>query len=596
MKKIKKVITTNQFVINYRRMLPYAKPYWKRAVFGLLLTIPVGSLDAVIAVFLKPYMDNVMVAKDAKYTYYIPFAIVGFTMLKGCLAYLSTYINTWVGCKITMDLKKKLYAKLLDMDIGYFDKTSSGHILFRYCQDADMAASGLIMNLKSFFSKFFSSLALIGVLLWNSWQISIIAIGVLVVLVFPIQIVRKKMKGVATKTANILAVVNTNYNESFAGNRLVTSYNLQQYQKQKTKNILEEVFGLQMKMVQYTNWLSPVMQIIISFGLATVIGYGSILIVNGTITSGNFVSFIAALLMLYTPLKTIGDKFVSVQYSFLAIERIWELFELNPDVKDKPNAKELTKVKKGIKLEQIRFEYVPGVEVVKGIDLEVKVGQMVAIVGNSGGGKTTIAHLIPRFYDVTSGTIRIDGHDIRDLTQHSLRANIATVFQDNFLFVGTIKQNVLLGRPDATDEEVKEALKHAYLEKFVDSLPNGLDTEIGERGIILSGGQKQRLAIARAFIRNASVLILDEATSALDNKAEKVVQKALDDLMKNKTVLVVAHRLSTVVNADKIVVIEQGELLEEGSHEELLAKESGTYKMLYETQFAVKTRKENEDK
>ena len=309
------------------------------------------------------------------------------------------------------------------------------------------------------------------------------------------------------------------------------------------------------------------------------------MILTNKITSGNFVSFITALILLYTPVKNIGNNLNAVQFSFFAIETIFDQLEAKPSICDKDDAIELKSSNLNIAFNDVCFEYVENVPVLKNINLNVKKGQTIAFVGNSGGGKTTMVNLLPRFYDIKSGSITIDGVDIRDYTLHSLRENIAVVFQDNFLFSGTIKENILLGKENATDEEIWNAVNMAYLTEFVNSLEKGLDTEIGERGILLSGGQKQRVAIARAFLKDAPIIILDEATSALDNKAEAIVQKAIDNLMKDKTVFVIAHRLSTIQNADMIVVINQGEIVERGSHEELLSIEDGAYKALYEMQF-----------
>lgn len=581
---LKQWILQNQFVRNYKRMWPFIKPFWGRALLGVLLTIPVGSLDAVIAMFLKPFMDNVMVEKQPRFSMAIPFLIVGFTVLQGALNYGANYMNTWVGNKITIGIKRKLFDKLLSMDTSYFDRNSSGVIVFRYSNDAEQASSSLINNLKMFLSKLFSSISLVFVLFYNSWQLAFIAILVLAAAFFPLQLVRQKMKDIMAKTVVSGARIVTIYNETFAGNKTIHSFTLEEQQRARFKDVTDWTFTLAMNMVKGTNWLSPVMHIMMSIGIALVIGFGSFLIVSGRITSGNFVAFIAALMLLYTPMKSVGNNFVQIQQSFLAIDRIFEILSIQPGIRQKPDAKEINGVKEGIRFEDVHFGYVKGKEVLKGIDLDIKVGETVALVGNSGGGKTTISSLIPRLYDIQSGHIRIDGVDVKDLTLPSLRRNIAMVFQDNFLFAGSIRENILLGNPSVTDEAIWAALKSACLEEFVKGLPKKLDTEIGERGILLSGGQKQRVAIARAFVKNAPVVILDEATSALDNKSEKVVQEAIDNLMKNRTVIVIAHRLSTVQNANKIVVINDGQIAEMGTHEELLAKE-GAYYGLYSSQF-----------
>ena len=578
-------IKTTQAYMNYSRMWPFVKPYWFRALLAVLICIPIGSLDAVIALSLKPYMDLVMVEKTVESPWYIPFGIVAFTTIQGMLNYLATYLNTWVGGKITNDLKFELYKKLLTFETAYFDRKKSGDIVFRFNNDADTACAGLLDNLKTFVSRLFSSISLVGVLIYNSWQLALIAIFILGCAFLPLAKIRQRIKSVMDKSVVAGSTIITAYNESFAGNKTITSYNLAGYQENKFKNILHEIFKFKIKMIQRTSWLSPMMHVIVSVGIGIAIGYGSHLILTKQITSGNFVSFITALIMLYTPIKNLGNNFNSVQFSFMAIERVFGVLESSPRIKDKPNAVELKEIKNDITFNDVCFEYLKDKPVLKHINLEVKKGETIALVGNSGGGKSTIVSLIPRFYDVKSGSIMIDGIDIRNYTLKSLRENISVVFQDNFLFSGTIKENILLGKENATDEEIQKAVKMAYLDEFVATLKEGLNTQIGERGMLLSGGQKQRVAIARAFLKNAPVVILDEATSALDNKSEAIVQKAIDNLMIDKTVFVIAHRLSTIQNADRIAVINEGVLAELGTHDELMQIENGKYKNLYNMQF-----------
>lgn len=583
-KLLKHSISKNQFVTNCRRMWPYVKPYWFRALLGVALTVPVGALDGAVAMFLKPFMDKVMVDKQPHFSALIPFLIVGFTVIQGILIYASNYLNTWVAQKITLGVKRKLYAKLLSMDTSYFDTNNSGTILMRYSNDAETASNGLVDNTKQFLSKTFSSISLVCVLLYNSWQLALIAVAILGLFAPPMAFVRRKMKEIIQKTVTNNSYIMTIYNETFAGNKTIRSFTLEPQFEQRFHNTTDMTFSLAMKMVKRTNWLSPLMHIIMSIGIALVIAGGSYLILSGKITSGNFVAFIAALMMLYTPLKSVGNNYIAIQNSFMAIDRIFEILDLQPSIKDTQTAKELKEIKKGIIFDHVGFEYVPGREVLHDINLEIPVGSTVALVGNSGGGKTTISALIPRLYEVSKGAIKIDGSDIKDISQKSLRQQIAMVFQDNFLFSGTIRENILLGNAHADERTIWAALKNACLEEFVKELPQGLDTEIGERGILLSGGQKQRLAIARAFVKNAPIVILDEATSALDNKSERVVQEALDNLMKNRTVIVIAHRLSTVQNADQIIVINDGKIAEAGKHADLI-KKNGAYAALYSMQF-----------
>lgn len=576
------------FIEHYKKMWPFVKPYMFRAILAILICIPIGALDSVVALSLKPYIDIVLVDKTESSPAYIPLLIVAFTSVQGFLNYAATYLNTWVGTKINQDLKRALYKKLLHLETSYYDQHNSGFVIQRFNTDCDIACSGLLENLKVFVSRFFSSISLICVLIYNSWQLAIIAVLILGCALMPLASVRRRIKRVVMGSVVEGAKVVSNYNETYSGNKTIASYNLQNKIYNTFDSTLHNLFKLTIKMVQKTAWMTPALHIIVSIGIGAVIGYGSYLIVNGDITSGNFVSFITALILLYTPIKSIGKNYNAMQVSFLAIERVVEILETEPTIFDKPNAVTLKGVKKSINFNHVYFEYKEGVPVLKDINLEVKAGTTVALVGNSGGGKTTIVNLIPRFYDVKSGSITIDKTDIRDISLESLRDNIAVVFQDNFLFAGTIRDNILLGKEDATEEEIATAVKMACLDEFINELENGLDTKIGERGSLLSGGQRQRLAIARAFIKNAPVVILDEATSALDNKAEAVVQRAIDNLMQDRTVFVIAHRLSTVQNADKIVVINDGEIIETGTHEELLQEENGAYKALYNAQFKAK--------
>lgn len=577
-----------KFTDHYKQMWPFIKPYWFRALLAIIICIPVGALDSVVALALKPYMDNVLVDKSAASPAYIPLLIVAFTTVQGFLNYAATYLNTWVGTKINHDLKRSLFKKLMNLEPAFYDRNASGMVIQRFTTDADAACTGLLDNLKLFVSRFFSSLSLIAVLIYNSWQLSIIAIVVLICALLPLSQVKRRIKGIIKDTITRSSTIITHYNESYAGSKTIASYNLQQKMYNQFNDILRSLFKLTMKMVQKTGWMTPLMHIVVSIGVGAVIGYGSYLIVNGTITSGNFVSFITALIMLYTPIKGIGKNFNNVQVSFLAIERIIEVLDLEPAITDKPEAVELKNIKKEIDFNHVFFEYVPGTPVLKNINLKVKAGSTVALVGNSGGGKTTIVNLLPRFYDTTQGTISIDGVDVRDYSTESLRDKIAVVFQDNFLFSGTIKDNILLGKPDASDAEIDKALEMAYLTDFVCEHEDGLECDIGERGSSLSGGQRQRLAIARALIKDAPIVILDEATSALDNRSEAVVQKAIDNLMQDRTVFVIAHRLSTIQNADMIVVLNNGEIVETGTHDQLIVKDDGAYKTLYEAQFKKK--------
>lgn len=570
-------------------ILPYFKPYLFRTLLALLLAIPIGSLDAVIALSLKPYMDIVMLNKQMQSPLYIPFLIIIFTTIQGTLNYLATYMNDWVGGKVTNDLKIDLYKKLMHQSSSFFDKQTSGKVLKGYNNDADKSCSGLLTNIKTCISRLFSSISLIAVLFYNSWMLAIIAVIALSCAMIPLMKMKSTIKGVYNKSEGENAKVLTTYNEAFAGNKIIAAYNLYDLKKSQFNKLVNTVFGLRIKITQHIGWLSPIMHIIVSCGIGAVIGLGSYLIVQGKLTAGQFVSFITALIMLYTPIKGLGNNAKSMTTCLCAMERVVSKLDKKSGIIDKPDAINFPEFKDKITFENINFEYKKDKPVLKNISFEVPKGETIALVGNSGGGKTTIVNLLPRFYKLKKGAIKIDGISINDIKLNDLREHIAIVFQDNFLFEGTIRDNILLGKLDATEAELHNAIKNSYLEDFINSLENGLDTQIGERGVLLSGGQKQRIGIARAFLKNAPILILDEATSALDNQAEHIVQQAIDNLMKERTVFVIAHRLSTIQNANRIAVINQGYLTELGTHEELLKIPNGDYKKLYNMQFNLET-------
>ena len=585
-------IKSMHFVVNYKRMWPFIRPYWVRSLLSILITIPIGALDAVIALALKPFMDTVVMEQGGSTPwnlplYIIPVAIIGFTIFQSILEYGSAYLNAWTGGKITQEVQRRLYKKLMQMDQSYFDSHSSGDLAQRFSADPTTACTGLLANLKVFTTRVFSSVTLIWVLFCTSPQLAVIAIIVLGGALWPLARVRRRIKDIVKKSVQVGAAHFTIFNETHAGAKTIASYNLQEHKKRQFGSILTQAFKLTIKNTQRTAWLTPMMHIVISIGIAGAIWYGSHLITTKQMTAGDFVAFMTAMLMLYNPIKNIGRNFTQLQQSFMAIERIFEILDYNVPIRDKDQAIDLAHIKKEIVFHDVSFEYKTDTPVLEHVNLVVPKGKTVAFVGNSGGGKSTLVSLIPRFYDVTNGSITIDNVDIRDFTLYSLRQNIAVVFQDNFLFSGTIRDNILLGKFDATEKELAAAVKAACLDEFISELDEGLDTYIGERGALLSGGQKQRVAIARAFLKNAPIVILDEATSALDNKSEGIVQQAIDNLMKDRTVLVIAHRLSTIQNADKIVVINEGKLVEEGTHE-ILLKKNGVYATLYNAQFKHK--------
>lgn len=595
--------TVSKDAFNYKYLLgkifPYIKPVLPRAVINLAIAIPLGLLDGVVALSLKPYLDYV-VNGNAEHTWtffgitvhsqaflamIIPFGIVGFALFQGVLKYVSNYLTDWTGQKISISLKKDLFKKLTSMDPQFFDVNSSGIVLTRFLSDPDTASKNIIEMLKSFIATFFGLIGLVGVLLYNSWKLAIIGVTIMAIAITPVTLIRKRIKKVSNASMVVGGNMTTNFNETFAGNKIMTAYNLQNDQNEKFNNQIQEQFHLAMSLTKRVGWMSPIMYFVCSIGIALVMAYGNHLILSGQMTAGSFASFVTSLLLLYKPTKTLGNTLTNLQGVFVAMSRVFELFDMNPQIKSPQNAIPMNGLNDSIDFENVNFEYEENTPILKNLNLHINKNETIALVGNSGGGKSTVVSLLPRFYDIKSGSIKFDGMDIRNFELDSLRDNISFVFQDNFLFSGTIRDNIMMGNEHANTEQLDKVIKMAHLDEFISTLENGLDTFVGERGTTLSGGQRQRVAIARAMLKDAPIVILDEATSALDNKSEAIVQKALDNLIQNKTVFVIAHRLSTIQNANRIAVINEGELVELGTHEELMAIENGKYKYLYEMQF-----------
>ncbi|MDR3211196.1 MAG: ABC transporter ATP-binding protein/permease, partial [Planctomycetota bacterium] len=466
-----------------RRFYPFIRPYLFRAVLAILVTIPAGALDATAAWLLKPYMDTVMLAGGSTRAFSIfPLLIVVFALVQSLLNYAANYLNTWVGKKIASDLKTALFDRLTHSDAAVFDHSNSGDILQHFNSDADIASEGLLSNIKLFSTRLVSSLALIAVLIYNSWLLALVAVGALGIAVIPLTRVRQRMKRLVNESVQAGAAVTTHYNEAFAGNRVVAAYNLGDYLRARLGLTLKNIFHLNIKMTQRTSLLSLAMHFATAVGIAATVWLQGYLIISGAITPGNFVSFMAALLMLYTPIKNLGNNFNSVQASFMAITRVLDLLESRPSIVNRPGALAAPKKPSHICYQGVFFAYEPGKPVLQDINLEVEAGQTLAFVGDSGGGKTTLVNLLPRFYDLNAGSITVDGQDIRNLTLESLRQMIAIVFQDNFLFNGSIRENILLGHAGATPVELERAIQAACLDDFLGSLEKGLDTEIGERG------------------------------------------------------------------------------------------------------------------
>ena len=567
------------------RFYVFVRPYRRRAVLAVLFTMGVGAAGAGVAWLLRMFLGDVVLQEDAsEFSLFYPALIIGYAVVESSLSFGSNYFTTWVSKRVGNDLKQKLFHKLLRSEPALFDTTSAGQIMIRYAGDADIATEGLLANVRTVVVRVVTSLFLIGYIFYLSWILSTITVGSLLVTVVPLARVRRRLKQYIKTNLESGAEVTTNYNEAYHGNRVITSYNLYDYAENRLNTSLKTIFRLAIKMVQRTSILSLVMHFATAIGMAVAVLMQGYLIASGHIKAEDFITCVTSMLILYTPIKKIGNNMANIQGCLMAIQRILDVFDREPAIQSRPNAVKLDGMRRGVAFSNVDFSYIPDKPVLKNVSLDVPVGRSIALVGSSGGGKTTMVNLLPRFYDVRGGSITIDGVDVRDIELDNLRSLISIVFQDNFLFGGTMRENIVLGKRDATQEQIDAAVRAACLDEFVAGLELGLDTHIGERGTMLSGGQRQRVAIARAFLKDAPIVILDEATSALDTKSEAVVQRAIENLMRNKTVFIIAHRLSTVVNADRIVVMQGGRLAEQGTHGELMAKPDSVYASLYKTQ------------
>ncbi|MBR1680167.1 ABC transporter ATP-binding protein, partial [bacterium] len=484
-----------------KRLFPYVKPFMGRVILGFLVATPIGLLDGFMAFALKPYMDYVIGQKDLvamgisiswqMMAYCIPYAVVLFAALQGVLNYLNNYLTDWTSQKITISIKSTLFKKLVYVDSQFFDDNPSGIIISRFVQDPDTASKGIIDKIKDIITSFFGAAGLICVMLYSAWRLAIVGVAVLLVAFLPILLIRNWIKKTSNKNVVISGDITTNLNETYSGNKIVSSYNLQERQYNLFVNKLQESFRVNIALTKRAGWMSPLMYTIASVGIAIVLAYGTNLIYIGKMTAGGFASFVTSLLLLYKPVKNLGRSLQQLQDYFVALGRVFELTDYEPSIVSKENAVKFPNFNEGLHFEHVNFEYKKDILILKDINLDIKKGETIAIVGNSGGGKSTIASLVPRFYDIKSGSIKFDHIDVRDIELTDLRNNIAMVFQDNFLFSGTIRENIMLGNPKATEEELMMAVKSAHLQDMISELPNGIDTQLTERGVTLSGGQRQ---------------------------------------------------------------------------------------------------------
>jgi len=553
--------------------------------------VGVAMLTASLAYLVKPALDEIFFQKNPQMLIYIPLLVALVYLVKGLCDFGQYYLMSYIGQSVIRDLRAQMFEKLEEMSVGFFVRHSTGELLSRMNNDVSMVQGAITSAITGLVRDALTVVALVCVVFYRDFKLALIALAVFPLAIYPLLAFGKKLKRYSRRMLVSLEKITERLNETITGIRIVKAFAMEDYERAKFDQVNQTLFNAFMQRFKVRALSNPVMETLGGMGVCAIVFYGGYQVINGQSTQGTFFSFMAALLMLYEPIKRINEVNITIQEGISAGERIFALLDSPTDVMDRPGAIILENVRHEILFDKVTFAYETE-PVLKDITIRIRAGEAIAVVGESGGGKSTLLDLLPRFYDVTSGRILIDGTDLRDMTQRSLRENIGIVTQQTILFDDTIRNNIAYGRPDLPLQKVMEAAKAANAHDFVINLPYGYDTMIGENGIKLSGGERQRIAIARALLKNPPVLILDEATSSLDSDSEKAVQSALEVLMRGRTTLVVAHRLSTIRNVDRINVLVNGKIAEEGSHDELLAL-GGEFARIYHAQFVLQNNLKN---
>ncbi len=571
----------------HRALLRLVARTWPRLLLAALCLIVVAGSTSATAYLIKPALDDVFINKDNHMLRLIPAAVILLYLLRGLGMYGQSYLLNWVGQEIIRRLRDELYSHIQDLSLSFFQREKTGVLMSRISNDVTVVKNMVSTTITGGVKDLVSIFGLLAVIFYQIWELALFAVAVLPLAYFPIVQLGRRMRRISTGSQEAMAEMNAFLHETLAGNKIVKAFGMEDFEKERFRRRSMKLFRLEIKDVVVRALSSPLMEVLAGIGIAFIIWYGGSRVIGGRYTTGTFISFLAAVIMLYEPVKSLSKFNIAVQQGLAATDRIFDVLETPSTIREALHPVVLARQPHRVLFQRVSFAYDDHAPVLQEIDLDVHPGEVLALVGMSGGGKSSLVNLIPRFYDVIGGAILIDGCDIRDVSLRSLRAQVAIVTQEPILFNDSVRHNIAYGRPDAAPADIEAAARAAYALEFIQRLPSGFETHIGELGGRLSGGEKQRLCIARALLKDAPILILDEATSSLDTEAEQVVQKALENLMRGRTTFIIAHRLSTIRYADRIVTLVAGRIAEQGGHAELLARR-GEYWNLHRMQFGDK--------
>ena len=574
----------------YLRILSYIKPYMHRLLFAMVCTIMAAAGNLYIPWIIKDMIDEVLADKNGTMLNWIAASIIAIFIVRGLFWYGQNYLMSYVGQSVIIDIRAAVFKKLQRLSVSFYDKNKTGTIMSYVTNDVNALQSAMVENTIEMITEGFILIGSVVAMIYLDWRLTLFTVCTFPVVLWFMEFFGKKIRKTGGRIQECTADITSVLQESVASARVIKSFVREDYEVDRFDVENKANFRANMKNAQLMATLTPVVELVAAIGVTMIIWYGGNNVINGTITAGSLVAFLTYAVNISNPIKRLTRVIGNIQKALAAAQRVFMIIDMPEEIAESRDAKQLPEVSGKVEFQNVSFAYNDKGNVITDLSFSVKPGEVIAIVGPSGAGKSTIANLLPRFYDVNKGDIKIDGHSVREVTLDSLREQVGIVPQETMLFNGSVYNNILYGRLDATKEEIEAAAKAANAHDFIMQLTDGYETKLGDRGVNLSGGQRQRIAIARAILKNPQILILDEATSALDTESERVVQEALDRLMVGRTSFVIAHRLSTVKNADKILVLEKGNLVESGTHDELLALD-GLYAHLYKIQYRNKEAK-----